>query len=143
MTRSPDYQKERRERQESRIINALQVEMTVHELVEAPCLSRSGVQKHLTKMISETPRRIHVARWQSTDGRPLAVYKKGGGRNAPVPRRTLPEIWAAIKADPIKHARIRACNQRSSRKRKGLPPVPIESANPFAALFTLTEGSHL
>lgn len=131
----------RRDRQEERIVKALAIEMTVVELAEFLCLSRTGTQRHLTRMINASPRRIYIARWDPTNGPPIAVYKAGSKRNAQRKSQTLPEIWAAIKADPARHAAVKASNARTRRKRKGLPPLPAAPASAFAALFTMT-GSH-
>jgi predicted ArsR family transcriptional regulator len=135
--RSPDYQKERRERQERRIIEALSEPMDILELAAALCMARSTAQRHLTRMVNAKRRKVRIAGWRPTDGRPLALYKRGSAPNAPSLAKTTAEIWEQIKADPVRHEAVKASNRRTNRRRKGLPPIPVTPASAFAALFAI------
>lgn len=86
MPRGPDYQKERSERQQQRILDALQAgPMTTYQLAEILHLARPTVTKHINSLLVQ-PRRVHVESFILGNGRPRSVYAIGNGTNAKISR---------------------------------------------------------
>jgi DNA-binding CsgD family transcriptional regulator len=85
MSRGPDYQKERSERQEQRILDALLVaSMTAYQLAERLHLSRQCIQVHVRALMAQPDRRVHVVSFQLGAGRPRLVYGLGSGHDAKI-----------------------------------------------------------
>lgn len=79
--RAPGYQKERGERQEKRILEALAATpMTAHQLSEKLFLSRHRAQVHLKRLMKRPHRRVRIAAYEvgCGSGRPKHVYALGG-----------------------------------------------------------------
>jgi hypothetical protein len=84
--RAPGYQKERGERQEKRILEALASRpMTAYELAEKLFLSRHCVQVHVKRLMKRPNRRVHIASYEvGGGGRPKHVYALGAGNNVTI-----------------------------------------------------------
>lgn len=79
------YQRERGERQEKRILEALAVEsLTAYQLAEQLHLSRWRVHVHLTRLMKSPNRFVRVVSYQLGAGRPRLVYGLGTGRNVSI-----------------------------------------------------------
>lgn len=82
MPRGPDYQKERSERQQQRIIAALTDGPATAEQIGVKLhLNRKTAQEHLTLLISAPKRRVRVHSYTLTPNRPQAIYALGSEPN--------------------------------------------------------------
>jgi predicted ArsR family transcriptional regulator len=87
MTRGPDYQKERSERQEQRILEALRTgPMTAHQLSDRLHISRQCAQVHLRTLMKQPDRRVHITSFQLSAGRPRVIYALGSGHDVKIER---------------------------------------------------------
>lgn len=87
MPRGPDYQKERGERQQARILDALAgKQMTSLQIAAALHLSRATTLKHLTILRKRPNKRVYVRALilKSGIGRPEIIYACGSKNDATV-----------------------------------------------------------
>lgn len=78
MPRGPDYQKERSERQQQRILELLAIRpMSAYDLSDRLHLARTNVHKHLNALMEKPNRRVRVATFELKVGRPRYVYALG------------------------------------------------------------------
>lgn len=86
--------------------------MTRDELQCLLGVSKACVQRYIVHLRSQ-PRQLYIARWKQGHGRSAPVYAVGTRRDAPKPaamtrtERNAKE-WKRIKADPDRHARVKA-----------------------------------
>lgn len=81
--RAPGYQKERGERQEARIIDALtDGPKTCYELADILHIARWTVHKYLVRLMDKANKLIHVCGFRLNGGRPMYLYDIGNKRNA-------------------------------------------------------------
>lgn len=80
--RGPDYQKDRGERQEARILDILtEGPKTAYALAEIMHLSRFRVQRYLNRMMELPNRRAHICGFEMATNRPRFLYDAGEGKN--------------------------------------------------------------
>lgn len=81
--RAPGYQKDRGERQQKRILEALaSCPMTAHQLSDRLHLCRHRIQVHVRRLMQRPNRRVHIAAYEvGGGGRPRHIYALGSGRN--------------------------------------------------------------
>lgn len=96
MPRGPEYQKERGERRKQHILElTAERPMSARELAAAVHLTLSAVLLHTKAMMSETPRRMHIAALVPTGtGKPTPLYGPGDHPDAvyePVRKPKLPD----------------------------------------------------
>lgn len=120
----------------ARILAALEQQpMTRDELQCLLGIAKPTMRRYIAHLHAE-PRRIFVKRWRPTTGKPAPVYAVGSRKDAAPPRpATRTERnqleWQRIKADPDRHARVKAAARIYGRiKRVRQTPQPW-----FAALL--------
>lgn len=96
--RGPNYQKERGERQQSRILEALAIApASTVELSELLHMSRSCVHKHLTALQTKPNRRVRVVDFEVVVlGRPRSIYGLGKIRDVTIADVQCKRILAAL-----------------------------------------------
>jgi hypothetical protein len=100
--RGPNYQRERRERQEARILAALAIApASSFELADALHMSLSCTHKHLIALQAKPNRRVHVVDFEVVvPGRPRGIYSLGKGRDVTIAEVQRKRVLAAI-TEPI------------------------------------------
>lgn len=85
MARGADYQKDRRERQEQKILAFIAEQpLTAKQLAEKLHITRDGVNIHLKRMKEEVPRRLYIADYEYSvvGGKPGPLYAAGDKEDA-------------------------------------------------------------
>lgn len=105
--RGPNYQKERGERQERRILAALAVRpMTTSELQEKLSLSRPSIGNYIRRLMA-APRQVRISGYAprpEQGGKRAAYFAIGAGRDAKRPAHlTRAEQFKLLKADQERH----------------------------------------
>lgn len=120
----------------TRILTALEQQpMTRDELQCLLGIAKPTMRRYIAHLTS-APRLIHIRRWKRTTGMPAPVYAIGSRKDAAPPRiATRTERnqleWQRIKADPDRHARVKAAARVHGRiQRVRQTPQPW-----FAALL--------
>jgi len=120
----------------ARILAALEQQpMTRDELQCLLGIAKPTMRRYIAHLTT-APRLIHIRRWKRTTGKPAPVYAVGSRKDAAPPRvATRTERnqleWQRIKADPDRHARVKATARVYARiKRACATPQPW-----FAALL--------
>lgn len=99
--RQPGYQRERGERQEKRVLDALAVEpMTAYQLAEKLHLSRWRAHVHLTRLMKRPNRLVRVVSYQLGSGRPRLVYGLGTGRDVSISEFQQARILKVLASAP-------------------------------------------
>jgi DNA-binding CsgD family transcriptional regulator len=81
--RGPNYQIERRIRQEQRILAVIANEaLTAQQIADRLYITRDGVNIHLKRLKDESPRRLYIEGHEKTGARPAAVYRAGSNPDA-------------------------------------------------------------
>jgi DNA-binding MarR family transcriptional regulator len=97
-----------------RILAALREQrMTMNKLAEAIHKSKTGTRLFLKYLKGNEehgiPRRVRIAGWEETSGRPAPVYALGTAPDVPEPpRKTSSERHARLMADEERHQRLLA-----------------------------------
>lgn len=94
MTRGPNYQAERGERQRGRISWALRpAPLTAQQLADQLHLSRDAVLLHLRRMLDAEPRQVHVGGYLPAprQGKAAPLYAAGPGVDVEYPRYRKPK----------------------------------------------------
>lgn len=112
MTRPADYQRERGERQEQRILAALKDgPMSTEQLVAHLFMSRAAVGKYIRRLIAH-PRQVRIYKYEAKSvrgGEKAPYFGLGDGQHARKPKPlTLSEKFKQLKADPERHERVLA-----------------------------------
>lgn len=83
--RAPGYQKERGERQEARILAALEDgPATIAQLVARLPMTRKTIHHYMQRLMAQPNRRVHITSLRINGGHPAYVYDLGDKRNCTI-----------------------------------------------------------
>lgn len=96
--RAPGYQKERSERQQARILEALAIApASTFELADTLHLSRTCVHRHIRELQEKPNRRVRVVDFETVvPGRPRGIYGLGKGKDLTIADFQRKRVLAAI-----------------------------------------------
>lgn len=119
-----NFTSERARRRIERMLALLKKEcLTVEQIADKMHAAKSGTNVYVVHL-HKVEKQIHIAGWDTSGYRAVAVFAKGDKPDAPKPpKKSKEQIWREIKADPEKLAKrhMEQANLRD-RRREGRPP---------------------